>query len=376
MKRPLNILFISPTVACYIGGTETVVGQLSQRLKDRVQLTLLSGVPGEGRKGLINADGFELLTLPFIGRDSKLNHVLSKLLMSSPFKIESYSFFRQLAKSGIDLSRYDCIVTFYEADAYLLSKRYPFMRGRFRHFLPGVSVRGFFKHVPATDVYFFGYRAAEKVKRKWRLTIPSLPLGVDSAFFPNARPTYPAGTKRLIYIGRLDGSKHVDWLVDFFADSGFAHKGYQLDIVGDGPLMDGLLAKYGQSTGIVFHGRKPQEDIVGILRQAFLLLHPTDLESFGLTILEAMAAGVPVITHELDSIKIWAQHHPCYAAHLDRSAWTNAISKFEDPSYWEQISATGIEHAKSFTWERVAEQVLNLMSPHAETESAKTTVAQ
>lgn len=374
MKRQLNVLFISPTVACYIGGTETVVSQLSQRLKDKVRLTVLSGSPGDGRKNLIEADGFELLTLPFIGRDSTLNHVLSKLLMSSPFKIESYSFFRQLAKSGIDLSRYDCIVTFYEADAYLLAKRYPSMQKHFRHFLPGVSIRGFFRHVPATDVFFFGYRAAEKVKRKWRLTIPSLPLGVDSSFFPDKPPAYPSGIKRLVYIGRLDGSKHVDWLVDFFADSKLAHKGYQLDIVGDGPLMDGLLARHGQSAGICFHGRKRQEEVIFILRQAFLLLHPTDHESFGLTILEAMAAGVPVITHELDSIKIWAQHHPHYAAHLDRSAWANAISAFEEPSFWEQASAAGIEHAQSFAWDKVAEQVLDLMSPGAETGAAKALV--
>ena len=365
MKRHLNVLFISPTVACYIGGTETVVSQLSQRLKDKVRLTLLSGTPGHGKKDLINVDGFELLTLPFIGRDSRLNHVLSKILMSSPFKIESYSFFRELAKSGIDLSRYDYIVTFYDADAYLLSKRYPSLRERFRHFLPGVSIRGFFKHVPIKDVFFFGYRAAEKVKRKWGLTIQSLPLGVDLRFFPDSLPVYP-DIKRLVYIGRLDGSKHVDWLTDFFANSGLAQKGYCLDIVGDGPLLENLLAKHGQSKSVTFHGRRRQEEVVDILQQAFLLLHPTDLESFGLTILEAMAAGVPVITHELDSVKVWAGNHPRYAAHLDRSAWANEILKFEQRSYWEQVSAASLEHAKSFTWEKVSEDVLARMTTPAD----------
>ncbi len=356
-----NILFICPTVACYIGGTETVVDQLSRRIKDQARLTVLSGSSAGAQKDLLRADGFELITLPFLGRDTQLNRVLSKLLMSSRFKIESYSFFRSLAKSGIDLSQYDCIATFYEADAWLLATRYPALRGRCRHLLPGVSMRRFFTRVPAQDVFFFGYRAAPRAQRKWGVSIRSLPLGVDASFFPERARAYPEA-RRLVYVGRLDKSKHVDWLADFFAGSDLARRGYHLDIVGDGPLLDSLLARHGGAAGITFHGTKRQDEVAGILRQAFLLLHPTDLESFGLTILEAMAAGVPVVTHALDSVKIWAHDHPRYAAHLDRASWHEQIVKFEQRAYWEQASAANIEFAKGFTWERIAEQVLGIMS--------------
>jgi len=357
----LKLLFICPTVAGYIGGTETVVSQLCQRLKHKAQLTLLSGEPGPGRKRLIDSEGIELRTLPFAARDSRRNRVLSKILMTSPFKIESRSFFRALRRSGMDLAQYDYIVTFYEADAYLLAKHYPALRERCRHFLPGVSMRGFFRQVPARDVFYLGYRAAEKTKRKWGLDIQSLPLGVDEHFFPPSPPAYPAD-KRLLYIGRLDGSKNVDWLADFFMQSGLAEKGYHLDIVGDGPLLDGLMARYGQSPSITLHGRKRQEEVIGLLRQAFLLLHPTDLESFGLTILEGMAAGIPVLTHELDSIKIWAKDYPRYPARLDAAAWTREILKFEQPAYWTGVSAASLAYAKTFTWQRVADQVLELIA--------------
>jgi glycosyltransferase involved in cell wall biosynthesis len=364
MKDRPRVLFICPTVACYIGGTETVVSQISQRLKDKVRLTLLSGQSGEPKTPLIDTEGVELLTLPFIGRDTRLNHVLSKILMSSRFKIESYSFFRSLARSGIDLTAYDCIATFYEADAWLLARRYPALQGKAKHFLPGVSRRRFFRHVAAERVFFFGYRAAPKVQKRWGVRIESLPLGVDTVFFPGHRPAYPA-VKRLIYIGRLDGSKHVDWLADFFAESSLVQRGYHLDIVGDGPLMPALLAKHGTTSGITFHGRKRQEEVVDILRQAHLLLHPSDHESFGLTILEAMAAGVPVITHELASVQAWAADHPHYARHLDRVSWAQEIAKFEQPAYWERVSADGLVHAKAFTWDRVAQRVLGLLVDEA-----------
>lgn len=359
-KELPKLLFICPTVAAYIGGTETVVSQFCQRLKHKAHITLLSGDSGSGRQRLFDQEGVALQTLPFIARDSTLNHVLSKVLMTSPFKIESYSFFRALKKSDLDLSHYDYVVTFYEADALLLSKRYPALRQRFRHFLPGVSMRGFYRHVPHQHVFYLGYRAAAKTRRKWGLDIQSLPLGVDAAFLPPQAPAYPAA-KRLLYVGRLDGSKNVDWLADFFMQSGLAQQGYHLDIVGDGPLLEGLLAKYGKSDSFTFHGRKNQQEVIGILRQAFLLLHPTDHESFGLTILEAMAAGIPVVTHGLDSIKVWAKDHPRYAAHLDEAAWAGEIRKFEQPAYWTAASAGALEYARSFTWERVADQVLELI---------------
>lgn len=360
----MNVLFICPTVASYIGGTETVVSQLSRRLKDKVNLTVLSGDAGPDKKVLIDTDGYELVRIPFVARDARLNRVLSKLLMTSPFKIESYSFFRSLAGSGIDLSRYDCIATFYEADSYLLEGRYPQLRERFRHLLPGVSMRRFFRRVPAQDVAFFGYRAAPRAERKWGVKVQSLPLGVDEAFFPERTPSYPA-SRRLVYVGRLDRSKHVDWLADFFAASGLPQKGYHLDIVGDGPLLEELTGKYGNTGYITLHGRKRQAEVIGILRDAFLLLHPTDLESFGLTILEAMAAGVPVVTHRLDSVSVWAHDHPRYAAHLDAAAWRAEIEKFEQREYWEQVSAANLAFARTFTWDRIAGQVFDILARRA-----------
>jgi glycosyltransferase involved in cell wall biosynthesis len=360
MTNKLNVLFISPTAKAYIGGTETVVTRLCQHVKDEFQLTLLCGDSANEAGDLFDFKGVKLISLPFIGRHTKKNQVLSKCLMTSPFKIESYSFFRNLAKSGIKLSQYDYILTFYEADAYLLSKQYPELRSRFRHFLPGVSMRRFFRHVPAEDVFFFGYRAAPKAKRKWGLTISSLPLGVDSGFFPPVQRAFP-DKKRFIYVGRMDGSKHVEWLTEFFANN-LAQRDCHLDIVGDGPLLTALLEKYGHVECMTFHGKKRQEDVMSILKEAFLLLHPTHHESFGLTILEAMASGVPVVTHDLDSIKAWAKDFPRYAGYLDPSAWLREIVRFDEPEYWESTSRAGVQHARNFSWESVSQQVMNRMT--------------
>lgn len=148
--------------------------------------------------------------------------------------------------------------------------------------------------------------------------------------------------------------------------SGLPERGYHLDIVGDGPLLNVLLKKFGTSRHLTLHGKKRKEDVVRILQRSFILLHPTDLESFGLTILEAMAAGIPVITHEISSIKVWAHDHPCYADFLDQASWANEIIKFEEPSYWADVSAANLAYAKSFTWDNVAEQVLDIIRRHTQ----------
>ncbi|MFN9775090.1 MAG: glycosyltransferase, partial [Burkholderiales bacterium] len=109
------------------------------------------------------------------------------------------------------------------------------------------------------------------------------------------------------------------------------------------------------------HGRLAPAEVAALLQRARLLLHPTELESFGLTLLEAMAAGTPVITHELASIRAWAGDHPTYAAHLDARAWLDAIRNFEDDAHWAAVAARNLAFAHGFSWDAIASRVLGLL---------------
>jgi glycosyltransferase involved in cell wall biosynthesis len=364
MGRPLRILFVSPTVAQYVGGTETIVAELARRLAGQSELTVLAGVSGKGGAGALQPGGHRIATVPFAGRDSAWNRFLCRVLRLNPFKIESRSFFRSLARADIDLAAYDVVVTFYEMDAWLLARRHPALRERAVHLLPGVSSRRLLRRIDPRSVRFFGFRAGPRAERKWGVRIPALPLGVDEAFFPRGTVAYPA-SRRLVYVGRLDASKNVRWLADLYARSDLGARGYRLDVVGDGPLAATLQADFGATPGVRLLGRRSRAEVVDLLRGAHLVLHPSDLESFGLTLLEAMAAGVPVIGHDLPSVRAWARDHPVYAARLDRSSWLAAIARFEDPAYWSRVSACNLEFARSFGWDRVATQVLEILRERA-----------
>lgn len=360
-----RILVVSPTLLEYVGGTETVVLQLARRLAAHCALTVLTGTAGRREPpAAIDLPGERVVTLPFAGRDTLKNRLLKRVLRLNPFVVESRSFFRSLAREGFDFGGFDAILTFYERDAWLLARRHPELKARALHLLPGVSKRRILRDVGERNVVFLGYRAPARAERKWGIRIPALPLGVDDCFFPPGPRAFP-GTRRLAFVGRLDGSKHVDWLVDLFAGSDLHARGYTLDVIGDGPLGPALHSRHGATPGLRLLGRMTPAQVAERLHGAHLVLHPTDLESFGLTVLEAMAAGVPVITHALPSIRAWAEDHPAYAAHLDRAAWLGAIARLEDEAVWTATSARNMAFARAFGWQPIADRVLAMLHERA-----------
>jgi glycosyltransferase involved in cell wall biosynthesis len=355
--RP-RLLLIAPTVLRYVGGTETVVAQLARRLARAADLTLATGDADGPAHGPPLDFEHRRIVVPFSGRDTASNRRLARWLGLNPFRIESRSFFRALDALRPDLAAFDAILTFYEHDAWLLASRAPGVRRL--HLLPGVGHRRFFRRVDPRDVVFVGTRGAERARRKWGLDVAALPLGVDDGFFPERARERP-GSMRLAFVGRLDGSKRIDWLADTFAASDLAARGYALDVVGEGPLGEALARRHRGTPGLVLHGRLAPAEVAALLQRARLLLHPTELESFGLSILEAMAAGTPVITHDLPAIRAWAGDHPTYAAHLDATAWLDAVRGYEDEARWAAVAARNLAFARGFGWDAIAGRVLALL---------------
>ena len=113
----------------------------------------------------------------------------------------------------------------------------------------------------------------------------------------------PGGTAALavLFIGRLDSYKRVDWLLEALAQ---LPQPWRLDVVGDGPKRDALEAQaqalVGQASAVIFHGRLDERAKLQCLAQADLLVLPSDRcnEAFGIVQLEAMAAGMPSLAFQ------------------------------------------------------------------------------
>lgn len=105
---------------------------------------------------------------------------------------------------------------------------------------------------------------------------------------------------RLLFMGRLDSYKRVDWLIQVCG----ATRAAELHVVGDGPLREQLerqVKAEGIAKAVVFHGRVSEHDKLALLRDSDLLVLPADCsnEAFGIVQLEAMACGVPALAFDL-----------------------------------------------------------------------------
>lgn len=129
----------------------------------------------------------------------------------------------------------------------------------------------------------------------------ALPAALECALLKqrDTRSRVPRG--RLIFIGRLDSYKRVDWLLEAFAATPSA---CELAVVGDGPdrgrLEQQVLRLLRTDQRVDFHGRVSEGRKRELLSQADLLVLPADRcnEAFGIVQLEAMASGIPALAFD------------------------------------------------------------------------------
>jgi glycosyltransferase involved in cell wall biosynthesis len=121
---------------------------------------------------------------------------------------------------------------------------------------------------------------------------------------PPAPQKHRAGSmRRLISVGRLEEQKGHDVLIEAFAAVLRTHPDLQLTICGDGPARNGLIraaTRLGIADRVEFAGWR--HDVATLLAEADLLVHPARWEGFGLVLLEAMRAALPIVATRVGAI--------------------------------------------------------------------------
>ncbi|MFD0143252.1 MULTISPECIES: stealth conserved region 3 domain-containing protein [unclassified Streptomyces] len=124
------------------------------------------------------------------------------------------------------------------------------------------------------------------------------------ATIPNAmpdgyRPRSDLGSKTIVVAGRMVPEKQLDHAVQAFADIAADHPDWSLRLFGDGPqlvnlrrLVEGL----GMHNRVELVGRS--QEMAKEWAKAAICLMPSRVESFGLVMLEAFTAGVPVVAYD------------------------------------------------------------------------------
>ncbi|HEX5740284.1 MAG TPA: glycosyltransferase [Pilimelia sp.] len=116
--------------------------------------------------------------------------------------------------------------------------------------------------------------------------------------FGEPRPTPVRTLRRWIYVGSLIPRKAVQLVVEAFARCRAADPQLTLTLVGDGPergRLEALAAARGVADAVTFAGAVDHAATARLMRAHDLLLHASRWETFGMTVVEAVAAGMPVL---------------------------------------------------------------------------------
>jgi D-inositol-3-phosphate glycosyltransferase len=169
-------------------------------------------------------------------------------------------------------------------------------------------------------------RVRHDIAMQYRVELPVIPLGIDVDAFDTItrdearqRLSIPMDRVVVLYVGRFSTLSKADLrpLVLAFAD---AQKRWQakatLILAGDdsGHRLRGSLEAFGRSVGcgdtLVIKPNLSREDKRSLLAAADVFVSPSDhvQETFGITVAEAMAAGLPVIASDWDGYRDTVVH--------------------------------------------------------------------
>jgi glycosyltransferase involved in cell wall biosynthesis len=140
-----------------------------------------------------------------------------------------------------------------------------------------------------------------------RLSLPGpvviVPNGTPEIALRDA-PRAPVPT--ILCLGRLVPHKRVDHLVQACATLRHRFPNLRVDIVGDGPArseLGKLVADLGLGDVVRLHGRVDEAKKARLLSEAWLAVNPSMSEGWGITVMEAAAAGVPSLAYDVAGLR-------------------------------------------------------------------------
>jgi phosphatidylinositol alpha-mannosyltransferase len=194
-----------------------------------------------------------------------------------------------------------------------------------------------------------------------------IPNGVDVEYFSSpAAPLdeFRDGKLNILFLGRPEKRKGLDHLIDAFAIVKARRPDTRLIVVGAGKF-----GRYERSVrsrrlrDVAFRGYVPYADLPRYHQTADIFCAPnTGYESQGIVLLEAMAAGLPVVASNIEGFAAVVTHgvEGLLALPGDADGLASALlDLLDDASRRERMAAAGRARAQEYSWPRVAQQILS-----------------
>jgi phosphatidylinositol alpha-mannosyltransferase len=194
-----------------------------------------------------------------------------------------------------------------------------------------------------------------------RMTV--VPNGVDVARFAHAGRRDPRLPPRLVFLGRLEHRKGADVVVRAFLRLAAERSDIELRVLGDGPLAPTLRRLVADAPPTVVSrvelaGRVENSALPGLLADADAAVLPArGGESFGIVLLEAMAAGLPLVATDIPGYRAVARHdqEAILVPPDDAGALAEAVARIlDEPELAARLRVAGLARAAEHDWSAIA----------------------
>jgi phosphatidyl-myo-inositol alpha-mannosyltransferase len=214
-----------------------------------------------------------------------------------------------------------------------------------------------------------GYHAAALGVPRGRFTV--VPNGVDVARFAGAElleELVADGRPTLLFVGRLERRKGLEPMIRAFTLLEAKRPDLRLLVVGDGPERHRCeqLLPTRLRADVRFLGRVGQDELPRYYASCDLYVSPAlGGESFGIVLLEAMAAGTAIVASDIPGYRSVARDevHGRLVAPGDPRALADAIrALLDDPSRRAAMAAEGRRTVEGYDWPVVAARLRSIYS--------------
>jgi phosphatidylinositol alpha-mannosyltransferase len=191
-----------------------------------------------------------------------------------------------------------------------------------------------------------------------------IPNGVDTTFFRPADRTPDEALRdgpRLLFVGRFDPRNALGTAIRALPRVLARYPRATLTIAGDGPLRrryEQLARPYADRVSFIgrVNGNRPH-----VYGASDLYLCPAVWASFGITLLEAMACGRPLVVSDIPGFRELVDNGPeaVLVRKNDVDAWSHTILELiERPQQRAAMGAAGVAKAQAYAWPLIAERVM------------------
>ena len=273
-----------------------------------------------------------------------------------------------------------CIVTVLDLIPLILKDLYLPERGNFRfHFARWLELRAIRNAKLIVAISENTARDVNRILGIPRDRIVVTPLGVDKRFHSatltmdeaSLREKYgiPPGRPIILYVGGIDQRKNYRALIEALSKilAQGAPRGAPPVLVMAGriqgdrqfPKLQAIIASHDLADSVVTPGFVPDEDLLQLYAASSVFFFPSLYEGFGLPPLEAMAAGLPVVSSNTSCMPEVLGDAAIAIDPLDTEAAAREIhGLLSDPQRANLFRERGRKRAAQFTWQRTGEATI------------------